>query len=361
MAEIVPVGDPGREHRALRCDIDEALVRVAASGVYVMGPEHDRFEQEFAASIGAAHGVAVANGTDALELALRGVGCGPGDVVVTVANAGGYAATAIAAIGATPRFVDVRDEDLLADPDRVEEALPGAAAVVLTHLYGRLHPDAARLAAACAAAGVALVEDAAQCTGARRGGRGAGSFGDAAAHSFYPTKNLGALGDGGMVTTQAAAVAERVRALRQYGWTERHVRAVPGGRNSRLDEIQAAVLRVKLAHVAELVARRRSVAAAVRAAAPDRWWSGVPGEDDAAHLLVTRTSDRDRFRRDAAAAGIATAVHFPHPDHRSTDGGAARELPVTERAAGEVVTVPCHPYLTDQEIARVASFAASAV
>ena len=361
MAATVRMADPGGEHHELGDEIDAALLAVARSGRYVLGPQVDTFEAEFADWLGRAHSIGVASGTDALELALRASGCGRGDEVVTAANAGGYATTAALVIGAVPVHVDVEEDSLLLDPARVEEVIgPRTAAVVVTHLFGRLHPGIDRIASLCDRHGVALVEDCAQAAGAHRAGRQAGTFGTLAAHSFYPTKNLGALGDAGMVSTDDPALARRLRSLRQYGWGHPQAVELQGGRNSRLDEVQAAVLRVKLRHLGELVDRRRAAARTYRAAAPRRWWSGLDDTTDAAHLAVTRTPDRERFRKEADAAGISTAVHFPTPDHLQRGFGTSRAvLPVTEAACREVVSLPCHSQLTTAEVARVADFLAA--
>ncbi|MFN7149290.1 MAG: DegT/DnrJ/EryC1/StrS family aminotransferase [Microthrixaceae bacterium] len=358
MSAIVQVGDPGRAYSELADQLDAAVARVLRSGRYVHGPEHDAFEQEYAAHVGARHGVGVANGTDALELALTALGSGPGREVVTVANAGGYASSAAVATGARPVFADVLADSLLADPADVEALIgPDTAAVVITHLFGHLHPAVVELAELCARRSVPLVEDCAQATGAQRDGRHAGSFGSLATHSFYPTKNLGALGDAGMITTDDPTLAARLRALRHYGWDDHRCSSLARGRNSRLDELQAAVLRVKLRHLDDAVARRRAVVGHYRRACPDRWWAGEEGPAYAAHLAVTRTADRPAFRAAALAAGIATAVHFEHPDPTQPAFAAfARALPTTERACEQVVTLPCHPALTPAEIRAVTEF-----
>jgi aminotransferase EvaB len=358
MSAIVQVGDPGRAYSELADELDAAVARVLRSGRYVHGPEHDAFEQEFATYVGAHHGIGVANGTDALELALTALGSGPGREVVTVANAGGYAAAAAVATGARPVFADVLADSLLADPSDVDELIsPDTAAVVVTHLFGHLHPAVRELAELCARRSVPLIEDCAQATGAQRHGRHAGSFGTVATHSFYPTKNLGALGDAGMLTTDEPSLAARLRALRQYGWDEHRCSSLAGGRNSRMDELQAAVLRVKLRHLDDAVERRRAVADRYRRECPDRWWAGEAGPEYAAHLAVTRTTDRSAFRDAALATGIATAIHFEHPDPAQPAFAEwSRPLPETTRACAEVVTVPCHPALTPSEIDAVTEF-----
>ena len=357
---VVAVADPRREYEAMAVEIDEALLGVARSGYYVHGPEHAAFEQEFAAYIGTAQCVATANGTDALELVLRAVGAGPGREVVTVANAGGYTSTAARSVGAIPTYVDVDARTLLLDVSLLDATItPRTLAVVVTHLYGQLHPDIEALAELCAARNVALIEDCAQAHGARRNGRTAGSFGTAATFSFYPTKNLGALGDGGAITTNESALADRLRALRQYGWTERYRATVACGRNSRLDELQAAVLRVKLAQLDGWNTRRRSVVTTYRENAPGLRWIGDVDEANVAHLAVLRTADRARFVAAASAAGVGSAVHFPIADHHQPAHPTVVALPLTESACEQVVSLPCHAFMTGQEIGVVSSFLSS--
>jgi dTDP-4-amino-4,6-dideoxygalactose transaminase len=330
---------------------------VVDSGWYVLGPEVLAFERDLARAVGTSHAVGLANGTDALQLALASVGVEAGDEVVTVANAGGYSTAAIHAIGAFPVYVDVADDDLLISPQAVEDALTARTrAVVVTHLYGRLAPVEAVLAV-CRPLRVAVVEDCAQAIGAVSRGRAAGSFGDAGTFSFYPTKNLGALGDAGAVVTSREGVSERVRHLRQYGWSAKYRVSLAGGRNSRLDELQAAVLRVRLPHLEAANERRRAILTAYVKAAASAGIQLVGGlADDAtvAHLAVLRCAQRQASADALRELGIATDVHYPVPDHwQSTHGGAAPSLPVTERACGEVLTVPCFPELTDLEVERV--------
>ncbi|MFN8050307.1 MAG: aminotransferase class V-fold PLP-dependent enzyme [Acidimicrobiales bacterium] len=358
MLTTVPMADPGREVAALGGAVEAAIDRVLRSGRFVLGPEVEAFEAEFASLSGRTWAVGVGNGTDALELALRAVGCGPGDEVVTVANAGGYAATAAAATGCTPVYVDVDPASLLADVVDLESQLgPRTGAVVLTHLYGRIHPQVEEIAALCRRVGVPLVEDCAQATGARLSERPAGSFGTLAAHSFYPTKTLGAVGDGGAVTADDADLAAAVRSLRQYGWREQQDGRMHGGRNSRLDELQAAVLRVKMPLLADRVARRRAVVESYRQAAPALTWVGVDGPSDARQACVVIAPDRTAFRRLADEAGVGTGVHYPVPDHLQPSlPSGVRALPVTEAACRQVVSLPCHPFLTPAEVGRVQAF-----
>jgi dTDP-4-amino-4,6-dideoxygalactose transaminase len=338
--------------------VQDALLRVVDRGWYVHGPELEAFEREFAAYCGVAHGVGVANGTDAIELGLRGIGISAGDEVVVAANAAFYAVTALNAIGATPAFADVDDTHLLLDPASVEAAMtPRTKAVVVTHLYGRM-ADMPRFRELADRHAIKLFEDCAQSHGARKNGRFAGSWGDAASFSFYPTKNLGALGDGGLVATNNAEIATRVKRLRQYGWDKKYVVVDAPARNSRLDEVQAAVLRTKLPLLDGYNARRRTIAARYAAVRHQRIRHPVAhGEDYVAHLYVLRTDARDDLRRHLSAHGIASDVHYPlldtqQPILQSTPS-AKTKLPVSERAVQEILTLPCYPELTDDEVARV--------
>jgi len=355
---MIALNDLQRLHAPCVDDLRKVLGTVLDSGGFVLGRECSRFETAFAAWCGARHALGVANGTDAIEIALRALGVGAADAVATVANAGGYTTAAILACGATPVFVDVDDVTMNVDLSALGLVLTqGVRAVVLTHLYGRLAAPEA-VAKLCAGAGVALVEDCAQAHGARLVGRMAGTFGAAGCFSFYPTKNLGALGDGGAIVTGDDEVAERVRRLRQYGWQAKYRSTEAGGRNSRLDEIQAAVLSTKLPYVDIHNARRRAIAGRYAQGISNRAIE-VPargGESDAVHLFVVRSRRRDALATHLRREGVQTDVHYPVPDHHQPVFGtrfAATTLPVTERLADEVLTLPCHPAMTDDEVSHV--------
>jgi aminotransferase EvaB len=341
-------------------EIREAMDRVLAGGHYILGPEVEAFEAEWAAYQGGGHTVGVANGTEALELALRAVGVKAGDVVATVANTVTATVSAIEQIGARPVFVEIDAGTMLMDARALEAVLDrerGAVkAVVAVHLYGQM----ADMAAICAVAkrrGAAVVEDCAQAHGASIGGRKAGTWGGAAAFSFYPTKNLGALGDGGAVFTRDDGLAERVRLMRQYGWRTRYVSEMPG-RNSRLDEIQAAVLRVRLRYLDTENARRRELAA--------RYGAGLAGVSGATlpvvrveaeavwHQFAVRTGKREALREWLLARGIVCGVLYPVPVHRQPAfKDESVSLPLTERACAEVLCLPCHPGLSEGDVDRV--------
>lgn len=348
-------------HRSTAEDADliaEALSRVVGSAWFALGPEVEAFEAQFAAFAQASRCIGVGNGTDALEISLRAVGVGPGARVATVANAGFYSSAACMAIGATPVYCDVDPANASMSVAELDAALATAVdAVVFTHLYGEMGHVRA-VAAACGRAGVPLVEDCAQAVGAALDGRPAGSWGDAAAFSFYPTKNLGALGDGGAVVTSRLDVAQRALELRQYGWSAKYVVEHPGGRNSRLDALQAAVLRGRLGKLAARNERRRHIAAAVAEVAAKEGVQTLftDGPHNVAHHCVLVVPDREAFRSHLHGAGVGSDVHYPVPDHKQpvlAGTSMARSLPVTERLAEFVVSVPCYPELTDAEVERV--------
>ena len=355
----IPINDLKRHHAPLAGELAAAVNRVLSSGWYILGPEVETFEAEFARYCGVEYCAGVGNGTDALELALGALGIGPGSEVATVANAGMYSTTAILRVGARPLYVDVDDRSMTMGPAALEGAISrDTAAVVVTHLYGQM-AEIEELLAIAGRNNIPVIEDCAQAHGAERAGRKAGGWGALGCFSFYPTKNLGATGDGGAIVTADAALAREVRALRQYGWTGKYRSAVAGGRNSRLDEMQAAVLRTKLPHLDGWNARRREIAAMYHEALKD---SGVilpvAGDGYVGHLYVVRSAHRERIRKALAAGGIGTDVHYPVPDHRqeSLRAVAFRQtaLPVTEACAAEVLTLPCFPEMTDAEAEEIA-------
>ena len=339
-------------------DFSSPIQRVLSRHWYVLGEEVKSFEREFADYVGVAECVSLANGTDALELALRAVGVREGDKVVAVANAGFYGSTAIHAIGAVPVYVDVDANSLNMSAPSLSSALKhGARAVIVTHLYGQM-ADIGELVRLARDAGVAIIEDCAQAHGAKRDGKRAGSFGDIGCFSFYPTKNLGALGDGGAVVCNDPVIASTVRALRQYGWGKKYHVEIPGGRNSRLDEMQAAILRDKLPLLDDWNVYRRQIAAKYNSA-----FSGLSltlpasvGEDYVAHLYVIRTDARDAFRSHLQSKGVASDIHYPLPDHLQSAYSkevTVGELVNTEVACDTVVSLPCFPGLPDRDVDQV--------
>lgn len=354
----VPFNDLVRGEHQEQEEVATAVQRVLHRGWFVHGPEHARFEQAFASFLGVEECVGVASGTDALTLAIRaltgGVRTGR---IVTAANAGGYATTAIWLNGLTPAYADVASDTLCLSAESISNVWDDdVVAVVVTHLYGRMAP-VDDIVALCHSRGVPVIEDCAQSVGAYRNGRAAGSIGDVGTFSFYPTKNLGAVGDGGAIVTSDAALGATVRRLRQYGWDGKYRTTIPGGTNSRLDEIQAAVLNVRLPSVADGNARRRQIINRYAEAAGDVEALRIPPADDeshAGHLAVALAHDRDAVRSRLAAKGVATDVHYPVPDHRQPVASSAPpSLPVTEHACEHVVSLPCFPQLDDGEVDHV--------
>jgi dTDP-4-amino-4,6-dideoxygalactose transaminase len=351
----VPFLDLRRGHEEIRDELDRAYAEVLDSGSHILGSQVEGFEAEFAEYCGVRHCAGAGNGLDALELILRGLGIGAGDEVVVPANT--FVATwlAVSAVGATPVPVEPDPLDHTIDPERIEPAIgPRTRAIIAVHLYGR--PAAMGAIAEIARRhGLRLIEDAAQAHGARHDGARAGALGDAAAFSFYPTKNLGALGDGGAVTTDDDRLAERVRLLRNYGSRTKDVHEA-AGRNSRLDELQAAFLRVKLRRLDGWNARRAEVAGRYREALAGTDLvvpPSAPGIESAFHLFVVGSSERERVREQLAQAGIETMVHYPTAPHLQPAyaglGLGPGSLPVAERLAGEVLSLPLYPQLTDDE------------
>jgi dTDP-4-amino-4,6-dideoxygalactose transaminase len=358
----IPQVDPSAGYFERRAEIDAAITRVMAGGQYMLGDEVQGFEAAFARYVGVGHGIGVANATDAISLALRALGVRPGDRVATVSHTAVATVAAIAMAGAEPVMVDIDPVRRTMDPQRLEDTLSrgGVAAVVVVHLYGQ-PADLDAIVPIVRRHGARLVEDCAQAHGALwRGGR-VGRFGDAAAFSFYPTKNLGAFGDGGLVATDDAAVARRLRGLRQYGWDDARLSLEPGV-NSRLHEMQAAILNVRLPGLDTDNARRVAIAdrydtlldgAPLRR--PARFDDSVP----VFHQYAVELDRRDAVRSALAACGVATGIHYPVPAHCQPafrdalpgPGGLAH----TERLAARVLSLPMFPQLRAEQVDRVAA------
>jgi dTDP-4-amino-4,6-dideoxygalactose transaminase len=355
----VPFLDLSRQTEALRADLESAIAEVLDESRFVFGSAVAEFEERFARFCGARHAVGVGSGTDAIAIALRAVGVAPGDEVITAANTCVPTAAGIEAAGAVPVFVDPDPETYTIDPDALANAVTERTrAVVPVHLYGRCAAmddvvDVARRH------GLKVVEDAAHAHGAAHGTRRAGTLGDAAAFSFYPTKNLGALGDAGAVVTDDAAVADEARLLSNFGRRDRHTSA-RAGRNSRLDTLQAAVLLAKLPGLETWTRRRRDLAAFYCRALSGTGLEVPADSPDGGHvyhLFVVRTARRDDVRQRLAREGIETRVHYPQPLHLHPAYArfAPRSaLPVSERLAGEIMSLPLYPELTDGEASLVA-------
>lgn len=358
----VPVADLRAQHDALRDELIDAFRRVLDSSGFVNGPEVAAFEHDFAVYCEVAHAVGVANGTDALMLALRAADIGSGERVAVPAFTFAATAEAVYHVGARPLLIDIDPHTFTLDPDALRRALrthPNVRAIIPVHLYGQ--PAAMDdIGAVASELGAVVIEDAAQAHGARYHGRRTGGLGALGCFSFYPTKNLGALGDGGAVTTNDPQLAARIARLRDHGQEGKYVHTGVGF-NSRLDGIQAAALRIKLRHLDRWNTRRQALAAVYRSALSD-----VPGitlpvvAADCAHvyhLFVVRCRERDRLRAHLEAAGISTGVHYPLPLHRQAAfadlGHRSGDFPVAEAAAREVLALPLYPELSEETVAGV--------
>jgi dTDP-4-amino-4,6-dideoxygalactose transaminase len=363
MADMIPMVDLKAQYARIKTEVDAAMAAVVASSQFIKGEDCTRLEEEFAAYCGVKHAVGVANGTDSLTICLRAYGIGPGDEVVTVANTFIATGEAILLNGAKPVFVDVDPESFTMDPAKLEAAITKRTKLILpVHLYG--HPaDMDAVNDVARRHGLPVLEDAAQAHGAELGGRRAGSLGHSASFSFYPGKNLGAYGDAGMVVTSDGDFAARVRQIANHGSGTHRYDNLVVGTNSRLDTLQAAVLRVKLRHLDTWNGERRS-----RAAAYGRALAGIPGlrlpaerpgARSAWHLYTLRCSDRDALQKHLAEHGVSTAIHYPRPIHlqpaMAAAGGRPGDLPVSEQLSREVLCVPLYPELADSAVERVAS------
>ncbi len=362
----VPFLDLSRQYRRIREEIHRAVERTLESGRYILGEELAAFEREFAAYCGAREAVGVGSGTEALHLALRACGVQAGDAVITAPNTAVPTVCGIVSANAQPVFVDIDPDSFTLEPEKLRAYLKAqpppfrAKAVVAVHLYG--HPaDMGPVLEVSREYGLKVIEDAAQAHGAEYAGRKAGCLGDAGCFSFYPTKNLGAYGDAGMVVTDDAGVAERVRMLRNYGEEAKYQNCIEGV-NSRLDEIHAAILRAKLKHLAEWVAARRRLAqlyGELLAQAPVALPAEAPPARHSYHLYVLRSVRRDGLQKHLRDNGIGTSIHYPMPVHFQKAyrhlGYKEGDLPQAERACREVLSLPLYPELTEEEVRYVAS------
>lgn len=366
----IAAANPLADYWAHRQEIDEAVQRVLSGGRYILGPEVAAFEQEFASFLGVSDAVGVGNGTDALHVALRVSGVGPGDGVITVSHTAVATVAAIELGGAVPILIDVDPHTQTMDPNRLEHALRMKAerriqAVIPVHLYG--HPaDMPAILQVARRHDIKVIEDCAQSHGATIQGRQTGTWGDVAAFSFYPTKNLGAIGDGGAVVSNDRSLGVTARLVREYGWRERYVSDLPG-LNSRLDEVQAAILRVKLRYLSQDNARRQEVArqydsslAMSTLTLPNR----REGYDHVFHQYVVRSSRRDDLKNYLSSHSIGTAIHYPVPIHLQPayrdrvciDG---LRLEHTERLCQEVLSLPMHPHVTSEQVLRITDLIAT--
>lgn len=360
---MIPFIDLKRQHAALKPELMAALAGLLDSARFILGPEGQALERELATLCGARHGAGVASGTDALRLALAAVGVGPGDEVITPAFSFVASASTALMVGATPVFVDIEPTTFTLDVDAVERAItPRTRAIVAVHLYGQAAPID-RIVALARVHRLAVIEDCAQAVGATWDGRPVGGWGDAGCLSFYPTKNLAACGDGGLVVTNRDDVVERVRRLRHHGDAGRYTH-VELGSCSRLDEMQAAVLRVKLRRLEAWTERRRAIAVRYRTllgGLPLRLPVENPRARHVYHLFTVRHPARDALARTLGELGIGTAIHYPIPvAGQPMFGGDASAWPESARAAREVLALPCFPELEDAEVDEVARAVARA-
>ena len=355
---MIPFVELASQFQSIEPEIRAAIDRVFTCSWFILGEEGLAFEREFANYIGAAHAVGVGSGTEALHLALRGVGVQPGDEVITVANTCVPTVAAIAFSGARPVLVDVEPDTLTMAPDALTKAItPKTKAIVPVHLYGQACVMDAIIDAA---RGIPIVEDCAQAHGARFGDRVCGTFGVAGAFSFYPTKNLGAYGDAGAIVTHDEALAARLRMLRNYGERERYHHTIEGV-NSRLDELQAAILRAKLPHLDAWNARRRALAARYTENLRDlpvQLPVEAPRRHHTYHLYPVRTPQRDALRESLRRQDIGTQLHYPVPIHLQEAyrhlGYPRSAFPISEQACNEVLSLPLYPELTEAQVDEVA-------
>jgi dTDP-4-amino-4,6-dideoxygalactose transaminase len=370
----VPQANPGAGYTELKAELDAAVSRALGSGWFILGAEGRGFEAEFAAWLGAPRAVGCGNGTDALALALRGLGVGPGQAVATVSHTAVATVAAIEMVGATPVLIDIDPAHYTMDPEELAEVLahppaglPPIAAIIVVHLYGQ-PADLPAILALGRRYGIPVIEDCSQAHGATLDGRKVGTFSEVSCFSLYPTKNLGALGDAGVIATGDAALAETLAALRQYGW-KTHYLSDAVGVNSRLDELQAAILRVKLTRLDAHNARRQAIAARYDAAVTAAGLTPPArraGGSHVFHQYVLRVDERAALQARLRALGVATGIHYPVPVHlqgayqgRIALGPAqCRE---TARAAGQVMSLPMFPQLTDVQVEAVAAAIKQAV
>ena len=333
---------------------EEAIGQVIRSGVFFFGPETEAFERELGEFLGTQNVALVGNGTDALEIALLALGVGPGDRVLTVPNAGGYATTAILKCGAQVGYVDISALTLQMDPQSLAAALdrPGQKpkALILTHLYGYMAPSE-EIVSICRDHGVLVLEDCAQGIGLRLAGTHVGNFGDIGTLSFYPTKNLGGAGDSGAIFSAHSEYTQRARQFAQYGWGEKYHNDVVMGRNSRIDEIQSAILRLNLRHLEADNTRRRQIVSHLAAELGHLVFPHNDGRAYNGHLTVVLHQERDHLKNFLRARGIESAIHYPVPDHRQLAWSAPEvNLPVTESQTEKILSLPVFPQLSDGEV-----------
>lgn len=354
---MIVCSDPGSNYFSYKQEIDEAVTNVLRKGRYICGEEVSAFEAEFATYAGTNYAVGVGSGTDALHLALEAIGIGPGDEVITVSHTAVATVSAIRQCGGIPVFADIESDFYTIDPGKIEEVITSKTkAIIAVHIYG-LPCDMNSILKIATSHNLKVIEDCAQAHGSVLTGRRVGSIGDIGCFSFYPTKNLGGFGDGGLITTNNSAYAERVRLLREYGWKERYV-SVIHGYNSRLDEIQAAILRVKLRYLDKDNDKRRYLAGIYETGLKELPLQ-LPGlrkeSKHVYHLFVIRTKRRDDLKKYLQQNDINTLIHYPVPVHMQPAYSDYIRLPleITEQAAGEILSLPMYPELSEDDLKNV--------
>jgi len=357
---LIPVADPGAQNQLMSRSLQEVFAKVIASGNYILGPELEALEIEFARFIGTSFSVGVASGTDAITLTLKGLGVGAGDEVITASHTAVATVAGIELAGATPVLVDIDPRFYTITPLAIRKAITSrTAAVMPVHLYGQ-SAEMTEIVGLCEQFNLKLVEDVSQAHGATWAGRRLGSIGSAGCFSCYPTKNFSAIGDAGLITTNNAELVKRIRAIRQYGWTERNYSEIPG-MNSRLDEVQAAILRVKLSYLDSLNERRQEIA--------KMYLNGILRTDivlpeirengsHVYHLFVLNVNERDQFREKMLNFGVSTAVHYPRPVHQQPAYSGRLKLPVaglpvTDELSNRIVSIPIFPEMSNDMVERV--------
>ena len=360
-SNTVPLNDLGRGAHEQVNDLMTCISEVVKTGNFVLGEQVKKFEAELAEYVKVPFASGVANGTDALEIALRAIGARQSDIILATANAGGYARTAAERIGCATDYIDTEEYSALISIDSLKQYLKtgkSPAAVVVTHLYGNM-ADTRAITEICKNYGVAVVEDCAQSIGASLAGEMSGSIGKVSTFSFFPTKNLGALGDGGAVLTSDIEVAERVKSLRQYGWSSKYHVDSTGGFNSRLDEIQASVLSYRLKNLEADNSRRRRILSEYATAMSGKDVAGIWSLDTSSvgHLAVVRVGNRESFQRHFRNLSIETGIHYPilDTDQKAWSILDSYDLINSKKLQQEIVTIPCFPTMTEEEISRVVS------
>ena len=358
MKKLVEMNNLNFFSKINKSDFVKIFIKVVKSGKYILSNEVLNFEKKFSKFINVKHCISVANGTDALEIALKSSGIGENDLVATSANAGMYSTTAILSVGAKPLYLDVDLKNKSVIYSDVSKAIKmKVKAIIVTHLYGLANPVIKKIASECKKKKIILIEDCAQAHGARLNNKLVGSFGDIGCFSFYPTKNLGGLGDAGAIVTNKNSIANKAFKLRQYGWSKKYIVGVCGGRNSRMDEIQASILSKLLLGLNKLNTKRRKIANFYSKMIVNKNII-VPepqGNNFVAHLYVVRTKKRESLIRWLKKYKIDTDIHYPKPDYKQKNvkNYIKLNLANTEILTKEILSIPCNPYLKDSELKRI--------